>query len=244
METQIDDLIGEIRQRTARAERVLVTTLTRKMAEDLAEYLDEQGVRVKYIHHAIETMERTELIRNLRLGLYDVLVGINLLREGIDLPEVTLVAILDADKEGLFRSTRSLIQMIGRAARNANGKVILYADHVTESMRAAIDETERRRAIQTAYNEAHGIVPQTVTKKIADLIQISVSDENRNKRAKKNERRNGTQLPNEKSAASPAEEIERLREEMKQCAKELRFEEAAFLRDKIRELEGAEGMQN
>ncbi|MBR5680971.1 MAG: excinuclease ABC subunit UvrB, partial [Clostridia bacterium] len=244
VETQVDDLIGEIRDRTSRGERVLVTTLTRKMAEDLAEYLDEQGVRVKYIHHAIETMERTELIRNLRLGLYDVLVGINLLREGIDLPEVTLVAILDADKEGLFRSTRSLIQMIGRAARNANGKVILYADHVTESMRAAIDETERRRAIQTAYNEAHGIVPQTVTKKIADLIQISVSDENRNKRAKKNERRNGTQLPNEKSAASPAEEIERLREEMKQCAKELRFEEAAFLRDKIRELEGAEGMQN
>ena len=244
IETQVDDLIGEIRDRTSRGERVLVTTLTRKMAEDLAEYLDEQGVRVKYIHHAIETMERTELIRNLRLGLYDVLVGINLLREGIDLPEVTLVAILDADKEGLFRSTRSLIQMIGRAARNANGKVILYADHVTESMRAAIDETERRRAIQTAYNEAHGIVPQTVTKKIADLIQISVSDENRNKRAKKNERRNGTQLPNEKSAASPAEEIERLREEMKQCAKELRFEEAAFLRDKIRELEGAEGMQN
>ena len=244
VETQVDDLIGEIRDRTSRGERVLVTTLTRKMAEDLAEYLDEQGVRVKYIHHAIETMERTELIRNLRLGLYDVLVGINLLREGIDLPEVTLVAILDADKEGLFRSTRSLIQMIGRAARNADGKVILYADHVTESMRAAIDETERRRAIQTAYNEAHGIVPQTVTKKIADLIQISVSDENRNKRAKKNERRNGTQLPNEKFAASPAEEIERLREEMKQCAKELRFEEAAFLRDKIRELEGAKGMQN
>jgi len=239
VETQVDDLIGEIRDRTSRGERVLVTTLTRKMAEDLAEYLDEQGVRVKYIHHAIETMERTELIRNLRLGLYDVLVGINLLREGIDLPEVTLVAILDADKEGLFRSTRSLIQMIGRAARNANGKVLLYADHVTESMRAAIDETERRRAIQTAYNEAHGIVPQTVKKKIADLIQISVSDENRNKRAKKNERRNGTQLPNEKSAASPAEEIERLREEMKQCAKELRFEEAAFLRDKIRELENA-----
>ncbi|MCR5681800.1 MAG: excinuclease ABC subunit UvrB [Clostridiales bacterium] len=239
VETQVDDLIGEIRDRTSRGERVLVTTLTRKMAEDLAEYLDEQGVRVKYIHHAIETMERTELIRNLRLGLYDVLVGINLLREGIDLPEVTLVAILDADKEGLFRSTRSLIQMIGRAARNANGKVILYADHVTESMRAAIDETERRRAIQTAYNQAHGIVPQTVTKKIADLIQISVSDENRNKRAKKNERRNGTQLPNEKFAASPAEEIERLREEMKQCAKELRFEEAAFLRDKIRELENA-----
>ncbi|MBQ3816401.1 MAG: excinuclease ABC subunit UvrB, partial [Clostridia bacterium] len=183
VETQVDDLIGEIRDRTSRGERVLVTTLTRKMAEDLAEYLDEQGILVKYIHHNIETMERTELIRNLRLGLYDVLVGINLLREGIDLPEVTLVAILDADKEGLFRSTRSLIQMIGRAARNANGKVLLYADHVTESMRAAIDETERRRAIQTAYNQAHGIVPQTVTKKVADLIRIGVTDENRNKKS-------------------------------------------------------------
>ena len=243
VETQVDDLIGEIRDRTSRGERVLVTTLTRKMAEDLAEYLDEQGIRVKYIHHNIETMERTELIRNLRLGLYDVLVGINLLREGIDLPEVTLVAILDADKEGLFRSTRSLIQMIGRAARNANGKVLLYADHVTESMRAAIDETERRRAIQTAYNQAHGIVPQTVTKKVADLIRIGVTDENRNKKSRRGEKKNGTQLPTDKPAlsCSPAEEIERLREEMKQCAKELRFEEAAFLRDKIRELEKAAG---
>ncbi len=243
VETQVDDLIGEIRDRTSRGERVLVTTLTRKMAEDLAEYLDEQGIRVKYIHHNIETMERTELIRNLRLGLYDVLVGINLLREGIDLPEVTLVAILDADKEGLFRSTRSLIQMIGRAARNANGKVLLYADHVTESMRAAIDETERRRAIQTAYNQAHGIVPQTVTKKVADLIRIGVTDENRNKKSRRSEKKNGTQLPTDKPAlsCSPAEEIERLREEMKQCAKELRFEEAAFLRDKIRELEKAAG---
>ncbi|MCR4905071.1 MAG: excinuclease ABC subunit UvrB [Clostridiales bacterium] len=239
VETQVDDLIGEIRDRTSRGERVLVTTLTRKMAEDLAEYLDEQGIRVKYIHHNIETMERTELIRNLRLGLYDVLVGINLLREGIDLPEVTLVAILDADKEGLFRSTRSLIQMIGRAARNANGKVLLYADHITESMRAAIDETERRRAIQTAYNQAHGIVPQTVTKKVADLIRIGVSDENKNKKSCRGEKKNGTQLPSDRPAASPAEEIERLREEMKQCAKELRFEEAAFLRDKIKEMEKA-----
>ncbi|MBQ3706272.1 MAG: excinuclease ABC subunit UvrB [Clostridia bacterium] len=239
VETQVDDLIGEIRDRTSRGERVLVTTLTRKMAEDLAEYLDEQGIRVKYIHHNIETMERTELIRNLRLGLYDVLVGINLLREGIDLPEVTLVAILDADKEGLFRSTRSLIQMIGRAARNANGKVLLYADHITESMRAAIDETERRRAIQTAYNQAHGIVPQTVTKKVADLIRIGVSDENKNKKSRRGEKKNGTQLPSDHPAASPVEEIERLREEMKQCAKELRFEEAAFLRDKIKEMEKA-----
>ncbi|MBO7403805.1 MAG: excinuclease ABC subunit UvrB [Clostridia bacterium] len=240
VETQVDDLIGEIRERTSRGERVLVTTLTRKMAEDLAEYLDEQGVRVKYIHHNIETMERTELIRNLRLGLYDVLVGINLLREGIDLPEVTLVAILDADKEGLFRSTRSLIQMIGRAARNANGKVILYADHVTDSMRAAIEETERRRAIQTAYNQAHGIVPQTVKKKIADLIRIGASDEGgKGKRSRRDAKKNGTQLPGEIPAAAGAEEIERLREEMKQCAKELRFEEAAFLRDKIRELENA-----
>ncbi len=241
VETQVDDLIGEIRSRTSRGERVLVTTLTRKMAEDLAEYLDEQGIRVKYIHHNIETMERTELIRNLRLGLYDVLVGINLLREGIDLPEVTLVAILDADKEGLFRSTRSLIQMIGRAARNADGKVILYADHITESMRSAIDETERRRAIQTAYNEAHGIVPQTVRKKVADLIRIGASDENKGKRSRRGERRNGTQLPGEVPVSSGAQEIERLREEMKQCAKELRFEEAAFLRDRIRELEASAG---
>ncbi|MBQ4354585.1 MAG: excinuclease ABC subunit UvrB [Clostridia bacterium] len=234
VETQVDDLLGEIRERVIRGERVLVTTLTKKMAEDLTEYLDERGVRVKYIHHNIETMERTELIRNLRMGLFDVLVGINLLREGIDLPEVTLVAILDADKEGLFRSTRSLIQMIGRAARNAGGKVILYADTMTRSMKEAIDETERRRSIQLAYNEAHGIVPKTIEKKIADLIQIGESDESKAKKAKKR----GKAADSAKVSAGESREaaIERLTAEMKAAAAALRFEEAAYLRDKIKEL--------
>ncbi|MBR4205848.1 MAG: excinuclease ABC subunit UvrB [Clostridia bacterium] len=239
VETQVDDLIGEIRERTSRGERVLVTTLTKKMAEDLTEYLDEQGIRVKYIHHNVEMMERTELLRNLRLGLYDVLVGINLLREGIDLPEVTLVAILDADKEGLFRSARSLIQMIGRAARNAGGKVILYADRVTASMKEAIDETNRRRSIQEAYNEAHGITPQTIKKEIADLIQIGVSEENKNKKSRR-DRKTGSPSSAARAQTS-VESVESLRAEMLQAAKELRFEEAAFLRDKIRELEKKQG---
>ena len=239
VETQVDDLIGEIRERTSRGERVLVTTLTKKMAEDLTEYLDEQGIRVKYIHHNVEMMERTELLRNLRLGLYDVLVGINLLREGIDLPEVTLVAILDADKEGLFRSARSLIQMIGRAARNAGGKVILYADRVTASMKEAIDETNRRRSIQEAYNEAHGIMPQTIKKEIADLIQIGVSEENKNKKSRR-DRKTGSPSSAARAQTS-VESVESLRAEMLQAAKELRFEEAAFLRDKIRELEKKQG---
>ena len=230
VETQVDDLIGEIRDRTTRGERVLVTTLTKKMAEDITEYLSEQGIRVKYIHHNIDTMERTELLRNLRLGLYDVLVGINLLREGIDLPEVTLVAILDADKEGLFRSTRSLVQMIGRAARNANGKVILYADHITASMKEAMDETERRRAIQMRYNLENGITPKTIEKKVGELISIGVTDE----RAKKKKGR-GKDAPT--VAVTTENDIERLRAEMKRAAAELRFEEAAYLRDKIRALE-------
>ena len=227
--TQVDDLLGEINERTARGERVLVTTLTKKMAEDLSEYLDDHGVRVKYIHHNIETMERTELIRDLRAGVYDVLVGINLLREGIDLPEVTLVAILDADKEGLFRSETSLIQMIGRAARNAGGKVIMYADSVTASMDAAIKETNRRREIQKAYNDAHGIVPQSIKKEIAEPIRIAV--EGGGRRGKRGER--GRKL----SASEKAEQIESLRAEMKKAAAELRFEEAAFLRDKIKVME-------
>ncbi len=231
VETQVDDLLGEIRVRTARGERVLVTTLTKKMAEDLTEFLDEQGVKVKYIHHNVETMERTELLRNLRMGLFDVLVGINLLREGIDLPEVTLVAILDADKEGLFRSARSLIQMIGRAARNADGKVILYADHMTDSMRQAIEETERRRTIQLEYNRVNNITPKTVEKKIAELIRIGVSEENA--KAKKSKRGRGADAPVKDKAA----EIECLTAEMKQAASELRFEEAAYLRDKIKELQ-------
>jgi len=222
VETQVDDVLSEIRLRVEKGERVLVTTLTKKMAEDLSEYLDSQGVRVKYIHHAVETMERSELLRDLRLGVYDVLVGINLLREGIDLPEVTLVAILDADKEGFLRSESSLIQTIGRAARNVGGKVIMYADTITGSMNAAITETNRRREIQNKYNEDHGITPTTIKKKVGDLIQIGT--------AAKGGR-------GEKKKESREEEITRLRAEMKAAAAELRFEEAAFLRDKIRTLE-------
>ncbi len=221
VETQVDDVLGEIRIRVEKGERVLVTTLTKKMAEDLSEYLDSQGVKVKYIHHAIETMERTELLRDLRLGVYDVLVGINLLREGIDLPEVTLVAILDADKEGFLRSESSLIQTIGRAARNVGGKVIMYADTITGSMKAAITETNRRREIQNRYNEEHGITPKTIKKKVGDLIRIGSDKTGRGDRKKE----------------SRAEEIERLRKEMKEAAAKLQFEEAAFLRDRIRTLE-------
>ncbi len=241
VETQIDDLLIEIRERVKKGERVLVTTLTKKMAEDLTEFLDERGVRVKYIHHNIDTMERTELLRNLRMGLFDVLVGINLLREGIDLPEVTLVAILDADKEGLFRSTRSLIQMIGRAARNAEGKVILYADKMTASMQAAIEETERRRTIQMAYNLEHHIIPKTIEKKIGGLIKITadgtVEDADGNVKKKRGRKKTDTAGP--VTGETKASELERLREEMTQAAKELRFEEAAYLRDKIRALEAA-----
>ncbi len=221
--TQVDDVLGEIRLRTDRGERVLVTTLTKKMAEDLSEYLDSRGVKVKYIHHSIDTMERSELLRDLRLGVYDVLVGINLLREGIDLPEVTLVAILDADKEGFLRSESSLIQTIGRAARNVGGKVIMYADTVTGSMKAAISETERRRAIQHKYNVEHGITPTTIKKKVGELIQIGTADKGARGKPEKKESREA--------------QIERLRREMKEAAAALRFEEAAFLRDKIRALE-------
>ena len=236
VETQIDDLTGEIRTRTAKGERVLVTTLTKKMAEDLAEYLDEQGIRVKYIHHNVETMERMELLRDMRTGMYDVLVGINLLREGIDLPEVTLVAILDADKEGLLRSETSLIQTIGRAARNVNGKVILYADVMTRSIQVAVGETERRRRIQREYNEAHGITPTTIRKGIRELIAIGTSEENK----KKLDRRRARNVdPTKLAEADRQEEIETLTAQMKAAAKELRFEEAAYLRDRIRELEAA-----
>ncbi len=240
VETQIDDLLIEIRERVKKGERVLVTTLTKKMAEDLTEFLDERGVRVKYIHHNIDTMERTELLRNLRMGLFDVLVGINLLREGIDLPEVTLVAILDADKEGLFRSSRSLIQMIGRAARNAEGKVILYADKITASMQAALEETERRRTIQMAYNLEHNIIPKTIEKKIGGLIKISADGtvEDADGNVKKKRGRKKADAAGPVTGETKASELERLREEMKQAAKELRFEEAAYLRDKIRALEG------
>ncbi len=224
---QIDDLMGEIRARAARDERVLVTTLTKKMAEDICEYLEMNLIKVRYIHHNVETMERQELIRDLRLGVFDVLVGINLLREGLDIPEVSLVAILDADKEGFLRSETSLVQTIGRAARNADGTVIMYADSVTGSMSRAIKETERRRKIQTAYNEAHGIVPKTIKKDVRDIINMTSKDE-ASKAAKNKKKLSKDEKKNM---------IEKLTAEMKAAAKELDFERAAFLRDTIRKLE-------
>ena len=229
VEGQIDDLIGEINQRTARKERVLVTTLTKKMAEDLTAYLQNTGIRVRYMHHAIDTIERMEIIRDLRLGTFDVLVGINLLREGLDLPEVSLVAILDADKEGFLRSETSLIQTIGRAARNAEGKVIMYADAITPSMRRAIDETARRREKQDAFNKANGIVPKTVIKSVRELLEVSGVSED-------TEQRRGTGKAMTKQER--AVEIARLEKAMKEAAKMLEFELAANLRDQIIRLRG------
>ena len=220
--TQIDDVIGEIRLRIEKKERVLVTTLTTKMAEDLTDFLKENDIKVKYIHHNVDTIERMEIIRGLRLGDFDVLVGINLLREGLDIPEVSLVAILDADKEGLFRSERSLIQTIGRAARNASGHVIMYADVVTKSMKIAIDETNRRRAIQQAYNEEHGIVPKTIIKGVHDVIDLG----------KKEEKRKVGKLSRDEREKMIAE----LTKEMKAASAKLEFERAAYLRDRIKEL--------
>ena len=228
VEGQIDDLIGEINARTAKQERVLVTTLTKKMAEDLTAYLQGAGIRVKYMHHDIDTIERMEIIRDLRLGAFDVLVGINLLREGLDLPEVSLVAILDADKEGFLRSETALIQTIGRAARNAEGLVILYADTVTPSMAAAMEETQRRRAIQSAYNEAHGIVPKTIVKSVRDLIEISHDPDGKPLRGK----------PAAKTEKERAALIAQLEKEMKEASRRLEFEYAAVLRDQIIELRG------
>ena len=230
VEGQIDDLIGEINQRTARNERVLVTTLTKRMAEDLTAYLQGAGIKVRYMHHDIDAMERMEIIRDLRLGTFHVLVGINLLREGLDLPEVSLVAILDADKEGFLRSETSLIQTIGRAARNADGMVILYADTITPSMRRAMDETERRREKQDAYNKAHGIVPKTVVKSVRDLLDITAQDE-----ADDAERRGEVKAMTKQQKA---ERIAKLEKEMKEAAKMLEFELAAALRDQIIELRG------
>ena len=229
VEGQIDDLIGAINQRTARQERVLVTTLTKKMAEDLTDYLKEAGIRVRYMHHDIDTIERMEIIRSLRLGEFDVLVGINLLREGLDLPEVSLVAILDADKEGFLRSETSLIQTIGRAARNADGLVILYADTVTPSMRSAMDETARRREIQDAYNQAHGIVPKTIVKSVRDVIEISRAAD-----ARSGKGRGGKDLTQKELQAR----ITQLEKEMKEASRRLEFEYAALLRDEIIELRG------
>ena len=225
IEGQIDDLIAEIHTRIDRGERTLVTTLTKRMAEDLTAYLGNAGIKTRYMHHDIGAMERMEIIRDLRRGEFDVLVGINLLREGLDLPEVSLIAILDADKEGFLRSETSLIQTIGRAARNAGGTVIMYADTVTPSMRAAIDETERRRAIQTAYNEAHGIVPKTIKKSIRDLLEITgpAAKDERGMRMTERERR---------------AEIDRLEKEMRKAAQMLEYEYAAVLRDQIIRLRG------
>lgn len=230
IEGQIDNLIDEIQDRIARDERVLVTTLTKKMSEDLTAYLKEMGLKVEYLHSEIKTLERIEIIRELRKGTYDVLIGINLLREGLDIPEVSLVAILDADKEGFLRSERSLIQTIGRAARNANGHVIMYADHITDSMKKAIDETQRRRALQMAYNEEHGITPQTIIKKIPDVIRATqVAEEEESYVTMATKGKKLTKAEREQLLAS-------LEVEMKEAAKALDFERAAELRDTIFEL--------
>ena len=223
-EGQIDDLLSEINIRVAKKERVLVTTLTKKMAEDLTDYLSNRDIKVRYMHHDIDTIERMEIIRDLRNGDFDVLVGINLLREGLDLPEVSLVAILDADKEGFLRSTTSLVQTIGRAARNANGQVIMYADCVTDSMERAITETERRRAIQIKYNEEHGIIPKTIIKDVRDIIELTPKNKKGDKSVQK------------LSKKEKAELIDRLTREMKNAAKLLEFEHAAYLRERIKAL--------
>lgn len=220
---QIDDLVSEINKRAERGDRVLITTLTKKMAEDLTTYLDDMGIRVRYMHYDIDTVERMEIIRDLRLGEFDVLVGINLLREGLDIPEVSLVAILDADKEGFLRSGRSLIQTVGRAARNAQGQVIMYADEVTPSMEYAISETDRRRNIQQEYNKRNGITPTTITKKVSDILEISTHSEDEKPKRKLN-------------AIERRQMISKLSKEMKAAARLLEFEHAAFLRDKINEL--------
>lgn len=228
--TQVDDLLSEINIRRELGERVLVTTLTKRMAEQLTDYYAELGVKVRYLHSDIDTVERVEIIRDLRLGLFDVLVGINLLREGLDIPEVSLVAILDADKEGFLRSHRSLIQTIGRAARNVNGKAILYADKITDSMKAAIDETERRRARQISFNAEHGIVPQQIKKQVRDLIDGVYHDENGSKGRGRSKLKVG-EIHNEDDAVK---EIAKLEKAMQAAARDLQFEEAAQIRDKIR----------
>ena len=228
VEGQIDDLIGEIRKETEKKNKVLVTTLTKRMAEDLTDYMKEVGIRVKYLHSDIDTLERAEIIRDMRLDVFDVLVGINLLREGLDIPEISLVAILDADKEGFLRSETSLIQTIGRAARNADGHVVMYADVITDSMRAALDETERRRKLQQAYNEEHGITPQTIRKAVRDLISISKSVAREEVRFEKD--------PESMDLKELEKLIAEVQKKMKKAAMDLDFETAAELRDKMLEL--------
>jgi excinuclease ABC subunit B len=238
---QIDDLIAQIEDRIARGDRVLVTTLTKKMAEDLTDYLLEHGLRVRYLHSNVDTIQRIEILRALRLGEFDVLVGINLLREGLDLPEVSLVAILDADKEGFLRSETSLIQMIGRAARNVDGQVIMYADQVTPSMERAIGETNRRRGLQVAYNAEHGIDPQTIRKAVGDILSMLRPDgdsapvpgkDRRRQRERDRVQRELRTLPQQEMARL----VQTLEEEMHEAAADLRFEYAARLRDEINEL--------
>ncbi|WP_304369073.1 helicase-related protein, partial [uncultured Limosilactobacillus sp.] len=231
---QIDDLVGEINKRIEKHERVFVTTLTKKMSEDLTDYLKDLGLKVKYLHSDIKTLERTQIIRDLRLGKFDVLVGINLLREGLDVPEVSLVAILDADKEGFLRNERSLIQTIGRAARNANGSVIMYADTVTDSMQKAIDETKRRREIQMAYNKKHGITPKTIIKPIQEAISSTTKTEDSGKEADSTEftTKDFAKLSHDDQTKM----VEELTEQMRTAAKRLDFEQAAMLRDTIMEL--------
>jgi excinuclease ABC subunit B len=230
---QVDDLMSEVNLRTAKGERVLVTTLTKRMSEDLTEYFSEHGIKVRYLHSDIETVERVEIIRDLRLGMFDVLVGINLLREGLDIPEVSLVAILDADKEGFLRSERALIQTIGRAARHINGSAILYADKITNSMRRAIDETERRRIKQLLHNELHGIIPQGVQKRIKDIIEGSYEPDAARKQLKIEQDQAKYLAMSERDLAK---EIKRLEKEMLQAAKNLEFEHASELRDQLKKL--------
>ena len=232
-ENQIDDLLGEIQGRIENDERVLITTLTKKMSEDLTTYLKEAGIKVNYLHSEIKTLERIEIIRDLRMGTYDVVVGINLLREGIDIPEVSLVVILDADKEGFLRSERSLVQTIGRAARNSKGEVIMYGDKITDSMQYALDETERRRQIQMAYNEKHNITPTTINKKIHDVISATVDSDETNEQQQ-------TEVPKKLTKKEREKTIQNIEKEMKQAAKDLDFERATELRDMLFELK-AEG---
>ena len=229
---QVDDLIAEVNKETEKGNKVLVTTLTKRMAEDLTDYMRQLDIKVKYLHSDIDTLERIEIVRDLRMGVFDVLVGINLLREGLDIPEITLVAILDADKEGFLRSETSLVQTIGRAARNSEGHVIMYADVITDSMRHAIDETNRRRSIQDAYNKEHGIIPQTIKKEIRDVISMEADGD----AAPKKKGGRYAKDPESMTKKELKEEIARLTKRMNKAASELNFEEAAVLRDELKDL--------